>query len=90
MGLTVNMIAVELGISSIKLNKLLCDWRIQYKQTDCYFLYSQFRDNGYTRHIPIPYRDSNSEMKTRQHMYWTEIGKKFIIELYYKKIGRAA
>jgi Rha family phage regulatory protein len=35
--LTVNMIAAELGISSIKLNKLLCEWGIQYKQSDCFF-----------------------------------------------------
>ena len=88
--LTVNMIAAELGISHIKLNKFLCDWGVQYKQTDTYFLMSKYRDSGYTHHRPIPYTDSNGQMKTRQHMYWTEKGKKFIIELYYKKTGIAA
>ena len=83
--LTVNMIAAELGISHVKLNKLLCDWGVQYKQTDTYFLTSRYRDKGYTVHRPWPYTDSNGQIKTRQHMYWTEAGKKFVIELYYKK-----
>lgn len=85
--LTVNMIAAELGISHIKLNKLLCEWDVQYKQTDCYFLHSQYRNRGYTVHRPYPYIDSHGDTKTRQHMYWMELGKKFIIELYYKKIA---
>ena len=88
--LTVNMIAADLGVSHIKLNKLLCDWGVQYKQTDTYFLTSRYRNMGYTVHRPWAYTDSNGQIKTRQHMYWTEIGKKFIIELYHTKIGRAA
>jgi len=85
--LTVNMIAAELGISHIKLNKLLCGWGVQYKQTDCYFLYHQYRDKGYTIHRPYPYLDSQGNTKTSQHMYWTEKGKKFIVELYNKKLA---
>lgn len=87
--LTVNMIAAELGISNIKLNRLLCDWGIQYKQTDCYFLYHKYRDRGYTVHRPHPYIDSAGQTKTRQHMYWTESGKRNVIELYNRKTGTA-
>jgi phage antirepressor YoqD-like protein/prophage antirepressor-like protein len=83
--LTVNMIAAGLGISNIRLNRLLCEWGIQYKQSETYFLYHQHRDKGYTAHRPHPYTDSQGNIKTRQHMYWTEKGKKFIIELYHKK-----
>ena len=83
--LTVNMIAAELGISHIKLNKLLCGWGIQYKQSDCYFLYSDYREKGYTVHRPYPYVNSQGITVTKQQMRWTEKGKKFIIELYYKK-----
>jgi phage antirepressor YoqD-like protein len=85
--LTVNMIAAELGISNIKLNKLLCDWGVQYKQSDCYFLYSENRDKGYTVHRPHPHLNSQGITVTTQHMYWTEAGKKFILELYHKKIA---
>lgn len=83
--LTVNMIAACLGISDIKLNKLLCQWGIQYKESGVYYLYSKYRDKGYTVHKPHAYIDSLGNIKTRQHMYWTEIGKKFILELYSSK-----
>lgn len=43
---TVNMIASCFGISPIKLNKLLCQWGIQYKQSGTYFLYAKYRDKG--------------------------------------------
>lgn len=82
---TVNMIASCFGISPIKLNKLLCQWGIQYKQSGTYFLYAKYRNKGYAEHKPYPYIDSKGESKTRQHMFWTEKGKQFIIELYTDK-----
>jgi len=88
--ITVNSIAQCLGISHIKLNKLLCEWGIQYSQSGVYFLSSKYRNMGLAKHEPYTYTDSNGEQQTKQHLYWTETGKKFIIELYYKKIGKAA
>lgn len=85
--LTVNMIASCLGISDIKLNKLLCQWGVQYKESGTYQLYSKYRDKGYTVHKPHAYTDSNGNIRTRQHMYWKEEGKKFIIDLYNSKIA---
>lgn len=83
--LTVNMIAASIGISDRKLNKLLCEWGVQYKESGSYQLYAPYRGKGYAKQIPYPYRDSLNQIKTRQHLYWTEAGKKFIIELYEKK-----
>lgn len=85
--LTVNMIASCIGISDIKLNKLLCQWGIQYKESGVYYLYSKYRDKGYTVHRPHAYTDSLGNIKTRQHMYWTEAGKRFILELYNSKVA---
>jgi len=85
--LTVNMIAAELGISAVKLNKLLSEWGIQYWQSECFFLYSEYRNMGYTVHRPYPYTNSQGIILTTQHMYWTESGKKFIVELYHKKVA---
>ena len=79
---TTNMIASCFGISPIKLNKLLCAWGVQYKQSGCYFLYAKYRDKGYAEHKPYAYVDSSGETKTRQHMFWTERGKQFLIDLY--------
>lgn len=83
--LTVNMIAASIGISDRKLNKLLCEWGVQYKESGSYQLYAPYRGKGYAKQIPYPYRDSMNQIKTKQHLYWTEAGKKFIIELYEKK-----
>ena len=81
---TINMIAAFLGISAKKLNQLLCQWGIQYKQSKCYFLTSKYRSKGYTKHVPYPYLD-NGVQKSREHMYWTEAGRKFVIDLYNSK-----
>lgn len=78
------MIAAFLGISAKKLNQLLCQWGVQYKQSKCYFLTSRYRDKGYTKHVPFPYLD-NGVQKSREHMYWTEAGRKFVIDLYNTK-----
>ena len=84
--LTINMVALHLGISANKLNKLLVAWKVQYKQTGTYFLCSQYRDKGYADHRPHPYTNSAGEILTRQHLYWTEKGKEFIIRLYNHKM----
>lgn len=83
---TTNMIAAFLEISAIKLNKLLCEWGIQYKQSSVYFLTIKYRGNGYTKHIPHPYMD-NGVQKSKEHMYWTEKGRKFVIDLYNSKMA---
>ncbi|MDR0711621.1 MAG: antA/AntB antirepressor family protein [Prevotellaceae bacterium] len=84
--LTVNMIAAGLGISHVKLNRTLCDWGVQYKQSGVYFLFEKYRDGGYAKHLPHPYVDSSGETKTRQHMYWTEAGKKLIHDLWRSRL----
>lgn len=83
--LTINMIALHLGISAVKLNKLLVDWKVQYRQSGLYFLCSQYRDKGYADTRPHPYTSSSGEILTKQHLYWTEKGKEFIIKLYNDK-----
>lgn len=83
---TTNMIAAFLGISAIKLNKLLCEWGVQYRQSSVYFLTAKYRSKGFTKHVPYPYMD-NGVQKSREHMYWTESGRKFVIELFNTKLS---
>lgn len=87
--ITVNMIAQGIGISAIKLNKLLEQWGIQYKQSGCYFLYAEYRDKGFASQRPVPCRGSNGEPKTVQHLYWTEKGRAFIISKFNSKNSTA-
>lgn len=79
--LTTNMVASCLGISAIRLNKILCEKGIQYRESNTYYLYSKHRDKGYAVHKPYPYTDSEGNIKTRQQMYWTELGKQFILSV---------
>lgn len=83
---TTNMIAAFLGVSAIKLNKLLCEWGVQYRQSSVYFLTDKYRSKGFTKHVPYPYMD-NGVQKSREHMYWTESGRKFVIELFNTKLS---
>lgn len=80
-----NAIAAELGISARKLNSFLCESGIQYKQGDLYFLYSDLRGKGLEGYKTFARTDPDSgETKTVKHMYWTEKGAFFIIDLYRK------
>ena len=83
---TTNMIAAFLGVSAIKLNKQLCEWGVQYRQSSVYFLTAKYRSKGFTKHVPYPYMD-NGVQKSREHMYWTESGRKFVIELFNTKLS---
>ena len=85
----INMIATELGMSAIKLNQALHALKIIYRLQDTWLLYSEYRGLGYAKLRTIPYLDSNGKQQTRQHMYWTEAGRKFIHENIEHKINES-
>lgn len=77
------IIAAQLGISAIKLNKFLCEYKIQRKVGGVYVLCADMRGKGYEGYKTYCYSDSNTgKVKTKQHMYWTENGAKMIIKLH--------
>ena len=85
-----NVIAAELGISARKLNDFLREYRIQYKQGDLYFLYSDIRGKGLEGYKTFTRTDPDTgEAKTVKHMYWTEKGAFFIIDLYRNTTSKA-
>ena len=70
---TVNEIAMDLGITNQKLNKLLCEKGIQYYQNGRYMLYAQYRNKGYAQ--------NHTDIKnghTFTYMVWSETGRAFI------------
>ena len=76
-------IASELGISAIKLNKFLCDMGIQRKVCGVYVLLGDIRDKGFTGYKTFTRTDQETgEVKTMKHMYWTEKGAFFVMNLY--------
>ena len=87
---TVNTIAVHLGISAIKLNKFLLEEGIIYKQGDVYHPSAKIRGKGYCDYHIYPYFNSHGEAVTREQLKWTEAGRRFVIELYNKRVHGAA
>ena len=79
---TVNSIAVHLGISAIRLNRFLVEHGLIYKQGDIYCPSCKIRDKGYCDFHVVPYLSSSGEKMTREHLKWTEAGRKFVIELW--------
>ena len=74
---TVTQIAKDYGLSAAKLNKILHEERVQYKQSRQWFLYSNYADKGYTKsetHI-----DATGE--PRMNTKWTQKGRLFIHQL---------
>lgn len=76
-------IAAELGISARKLNKFLCDSKVQYKVNGVYVLYSDMCGKGLEGYKTFYFTNPNTgEPRTEKHMYWTEKGAYSIMKLY--------
>lgn len=73
----IGVIASDYGMSANKMNTLLHDIGVQYKQSDIWLLYSKYRDKGYTQTKTHVYDDN----KTKSWMYWTQKGRLFIYDL---------
>ena len=84
---TINTIAVHLGISAIRLNQFLMAEGWIYKQGSVYCPSAKIRSKGYADFHVIPYLSINGETKTREHLKWTEAGRKAITELWNKRNG---
>ncbi|MGD6871199.1 phage antirepressor KilAC domain-containing protein [Sutcliffiella horikoshii] len=80
---SVSKIAKDFGLSGAALNKHLKNLGIQYKQGDCWLLYAQYQDRGYTQSKTHVIDSETSKM----HTYWTQKGRLFIYELLKNKSG---
>lgn len=74
------VIAKELGMSAIALNKKLKDLGIQYKRDGVWVLSAKYQDKGYTDTRTHIYNDSNGNICTAIETVWTEAGRLFIYE----------
>ncbi|VEI13872.1 phage antirepressor [Trueperella bialowiezensis] len=75
--LTTTEIAKDYGLSAKRLNRILADEGVQFRQSGRWFLYAQYAEQGYTQSKTHEY----DEGKTRTHMYWTQKGRLFIYDL---------
>lgn len=76
-----NLIAKELGMSAVTLNRVLRDNHVQYYQGGTWILYSKFQNKGYTKTKTHTYTGTDGTQRTSMQTVWTEKGRKFIHEV---------
>lgn len=80
--ITTNIIANELGMSAKKLYKILKDLGVLYNQNGVYMLYAKYRGLGYDKYRTHTYTSDTTGMQVaKQYLYWTQLGRKFILDL---------
>ena len=74
-----NVIADQLGLSAKRLNEILQQRQVIYRQNDTFVLYAKYRGLGYEGYRTHTYiSNSTGKQHTKQHLYWTEKGREFI------------
>lgn len=77
-----NIIAKELGMSAVTLNKLLSkEYGIIYKQGDTWLPRARYQHMGFHRLKTHTYQGSDGEMHVATQLVWTQRGRHFIHEL---------
>lgn len=71
-------IAKDYGMSAKKFNKILFDYKIQFKQSGRWFLYAKYEGMDYARSKTHPITRSNGDPDAKTHMYWTQKGRLFL------------
>ena len=80
--INISQIAKDFNLSGTKLNKILCENKIQYKQGKQYNLYQKYMNMDLAK--SYTYLDTNGS--SHMCLKWTEKGRKFIYELL-KELG---
>lgn len=79
----VSLIAKDYGMSGQSFNKLLHEQGIQYKLGDCWLLYQNYANQGYTKSQTYVTNIGT----TKLHTYWTQKGRLFLYDLLKNKAG---
>lgn len=82
--LTTTRVAKDFGITGQKLNKILNEEGIQYKDnTGLWMLYSEYLSNNYAQTSTYTCQDKDGEYEyhTELHLKWTQKGRLFIYDL---------
>lgn len=76
--LTTTEIAKDYGMSARKLNQLLHELGVQFKQSGRWFLYAAHAESGLAQSKTFVVAEETG--KTATHLYWTQKGRLFIYE----------
>lgn len=75
---TITTIAKDYGMSAIRLNEILREKKVQFKQGKTWFLYQKYAEQGYTQSKTYLYDDDSH---AAMHTLWTQKGRLFIYGL---------
>ncbi|BAO07858.1 putative anti-repressor protein [Enterococcus mundtii QU 25] len=76
--MTISIIAKNYGMNATKMNNLLHDLGVQYRQGNAWLLYRKHQDKGYTHTEMIPVQGSENLKPSTK---WTQQGHIFIYQL---------
>nr|DAY33447.1 MAG TPA: repressor domain protein [Caudoviricetes sp.] len=83
--LTVTQIAKDYGLSAQRLNIILNEEKVQYKQSGQWLPYKEYAQEGYTKSETINFTHKDGTEGTKLNTKWTQKGRLFIHELLKKK-----
>lgn len=79
---TVSTIAHDYGMSAQKMNKLLNELGVQYKNKQgVWVLFTRYISSGYAKLETVSYKAGDDLYKSRHHLKWTQKGRLFIYDL---------
>lgn len=85
--INITVIAKDLGMSAITLNKKLHNMGIIFKSAETWVFYNKYQDKGYGKTQTYPYQDSNGKLKTSIRLCFTEKGRQFIMGLFNQTVN---
>ncbi|MCY1563851.1 phage antirepressor [Staphylococcus pettenkoferi] len=77
----ISQIAKDYGMSAQKMNDILHDLKVQYKQAGQWLLYMQYHDKGYTHSVTEKYYKKDGNVGVNMHTKWTQKGRLFLYDL---------
>lgn len=81
-GFPIKIIAADMGVGAVNLNRWLQALKIQHKVGGCWILNANYAGKGYTDIKTYDFKDPvTNEARTSHSMVWTELGRKFIMGL---------
>lgn len=75
---TITSIAKDYGLSGHKMNKLLHELGIQYKQGNQWLIYAKYHDKGYTHSETVEFPRSDGTLDVNMITKWTQKGRLFL------------
>ncbi|MDR1416603.1 MAG: phage antirepressor KilAC domain-containing protein, partial [Prevotellaceae bacterium] len=76
-----NVIAKELGMSAVTLNKKLNEKKVIYRSGGVWVPYGSYQDRGYARFRTHVHTGDNGAPRTSELLYWTQAGRAFIHQI---------